>query len=90
MQLREVGKLAMYLWKMWWLQRSRHGALLWVVASVECQLASVVAPVIVLVSASAGLLCGGGPLSPRAGARPSLCLMSDSCGTVAVQGNLTV
>jgi len=22
MQLREVGKLAMYLWKMWWLQRS--------------------------------------------------------------------
>ena len=31
MQLREVGKLAMYLWKMWWLQRSSHRAQLWVV-----------------------------------------------------------
>ena len=30
MQLREVGKLAMYLWKMWWLQRSSHWAQLWV------------------------------------------------------------
>ena len=26
MQLREVGKLAMYLWKMWWLQRPSHQA----------------------------------------------------------------
>lgn len=32
MQLREVGKLAMYLRKMWWLQRLSHWAQLWAVS----------------------------------------------------------
>jgi len=61
MQLREVGKLAVYLWKMQWLQRPRHWALLWTVCMVR--LATLCSGFTVIVwglSALPTLLYGGG------------------------------
>ena len=67
MQLREVGKLAMYLWKMWWLQRPGRRALLLAVWGGDGHPVVVVNPI-----AQEGLPLpaqsrGGGPFSRKAG-----------------------
>jgi len=94
MQLREVGKLAVYLWKIRWLQRPSRRAPPWTV----------------WLAVSGPPLCGGltachagtrvqpPPTRPSVVGDPQapvpvglpLCLPSGSRGTVAVQGNLTV
>ena len=56
----------------------------------ECQVVSVVASAIVLAPASASTALRWGAAQPSGCLCPSLCLSSGSCGTVAVQGNLTV
>jgi len=95
MQLREVGKLAMYLRKMWWLQRPSHGAQSgsvfvqwiqppWFAAGPSGPVAqgSKVDP-----ASIAPLWLG--PLLLVGSGHPCDC-PSGSDGTVAVQGNLTV
>lgn len=94
MQLREVGKLAVYLWKIQWLQRPSHWALPWASCVwVEATLpwwpsgsqAGVEPPLPLLL-----LLCGGGLVQRSHLYSPPQCLLSGPYGTVAVQGNLTV
>ena len=101
MQLREVGKLAVHPWKMQWLQRPGPRAPLGPVRPQRSDLSVGTPPgrsagpclrcphcVSSLVAASPA---GESRSGPRARVRgPSRGLRSGSCGTVAVQGNLTV
>lgn len=95
MQLREVGKLAVHLWKIRWLQKPSQQALLRELCGLHWTISLWDGPSRAVLWGSfafarASFRTGATPSGPRGRAGPTCCLSSGSCGTVAVQGNLTV